>query len=187
MTRSNHTRTSLLVTKNGSKTTGESRHKMKNWTKLTKRLNNSVSVGDWCTCGKCEHELLTNISECYCCKELEGCVESLSSKLVLEDLEKGQESCCVTEHPGFRPVCLEKWSLRLAGGKYRTKAREYYKKTGSEGRYLRSIAYREFTRLVHGHLGKTRIPLPACVYTAIRKAFPNVEDEPLTGFQLDED
>ena len=86
------------------------------------------------TCGKCEHNLLTNISECYCCKELEGCVESLTSEIVLEDLEEGQELCCVTEHPGFRPVCLEKWSLRLAGGKYQTKAREYYKKTGSEER-----------------------------------------------------
>ena len=88
-----------------------------------------------CTCGKCERDLLTNISECYCCKELEGCVEFLKSEIVLEDLEKGQELCCVTEHPGFRPVCLEKWSLRLAGGKYRTKAREYYKKTGSEERW----------------------------------------------------
>lgn len=54
-------------------------------------------------------------------------------------------------------------------------------------RYLRSISYREFTRLVHGYLGKRRIPLPACAYTAIRKAFPTKEDEPLTGFQLDED
>ena len=54
-------------------------------------------------------------------------------------------------------------------------------------RYLRSIAYREFTRLVHGYLGKRRIPLPACAYTAIRKAFPTKGDEPLTGFQLDED
>lgn len=154
---------------------------------LTKRLNNSVRVADWCTCGKCERDLLTNISECYCCKELEGCVESLTSEIVLEDLEEGQQLCCVTEHPGFRPVCLEKWSLRLAGGKYRTKAREYYKKTGSEERYLRSIAYREFTRLVHGYLGKRRIPLPACAYTAIRKAFPSKEDEPMTGFQLDEE
>ena len=54
-------------------------------------------------------------------------------------------------------------------------------------RYLRLIAYREFTRLVHGYLGKRRIPLPAFAHTAIRKALPSKEDEPLTGFQLDED
>ena len=87
-----------------------------------------------CTCGNCERDLLTNISQCYCCKELEGIVESLTSEIVLGDLEEGQELCCVTEHPGFRPDCLEKWSLWLAGGKYRTKERQYYKKTGSDER-----------------------------------------------------
>lgn len=40
-------------------------------------------------------------------------------------------------------------------------------------RFLRGIAYREFTRLVHGYLGGRRIPLPACSYHAIRKAFPD--------------
>ena len=78
--------------------------------------------------------MLTHVSECYCCKELEGCVESLTSEIILEDLEEDQELCCVTEHPGFRRVCLGKWSMRLAVGKYRTKGREYYKKTGSEER-----------------------------------------------------
>lgn len=150
---------------------------------------------------------------------------------------------CITEHPGFRPVCLEKWSLRLASGKYRTRDKQSYKKTGSEERcddhllrcccycccfcsrneafshmqviyrcvyllvgcqmfccrflclwyiiylfcrYLRSIAYREFSRLVYGFMGKKRIPLPACAYTAIRKTFPLQEDESLTGFELED-
>ena len=43
-----------------------------------------------CTCGNCECNLLTNISKFYCCKELEGIVESLTSEIVLEDLEEGQ-------------------------------------------------------------------------------------------------
>lgn len=38
-------------------------------------------------------------------------------------------------------------------------------------RYLRSVAYREFTQLVHGYLGNKRIPLPACAYHAIRTRF----------------
>jgi len=29
---------------------------------------------------------MQNISDWYCCKELEGCVESMSSELVLQDL-----------------------------------------------------------------------------------------------------
>ncbi|KAL9978424.1 hypothetical protein ACROYT_G015937 [Oculina patagonica] len=87
---------------------------------LQQRLENAVPVGE---------------CECYCCKELEGCCEALTSEIVQEDLEEGQELLCITEHPGFRPVCLEKWSLRLASGKYRTKAKQAYKKTGSEERY----------------------------------------------------
>ena len=29
---------------------------------------------------------IQNIGECYCCQELEGCIESMSSELVLQDL-----------------------------------------------------------------------------------------------------
>lgn len=53
--------------------------------------------------------------------------------------------------------------------------------------YLRSVAYREFCRLVYGFLGNKRIPLPACAYTAIRKEFPLGKEESFTGFDLDED
>ena len=48
-------------------------------------------------------------------------------------------------------------------------------------RFLRSIAYREFSQLVHGYLGNRRIPLPACAYHAIRKTFLS-EQEALTGY-----
>ena len=53
--------------------------------------------------------------------------------------------------------------------------------------FLRSISYREFSRLVYGFLGNKRIPLPACAYTAIRKAFPCDKDDGFTGFDLDEE
>ena len=54
------------------------------------------------------------------------------------------------------------------------------------GRYLRAVAYREFSRLVYGYLGKRRVPLPACAYTAIRETFPTEEDDLSAGFQLGE-
>ena len=38
-------------------------------------------------------------------------------------------------------------------------------------RFLRSVAYRQFVGLVYGRLGKKRVPLPACTYTAIRRKF----------------
>lgn len=53
-------------------------------------------------------------------------------------------------------------------------------------RYLRSIAYREVTRLVYGYMGQKRIPLPSFAYSVICKAFPVQDDETLTGFELDD-
>ena len=39
---------------------------------------------------------------------------------------------CVTLHPTFKIVCLERWSLRLAAGKYRTIDKKSYQQSGSE-------------------------------------------------------
>ena len=87
-----------------------------------------------CTCGNCSLEMLQNISECYCCQELEQCIESLESDLVRADFDSDVELRCITEHPGFAPVCLQKWSLRLASGKYITKSGKRYQQTDDEDR-----------------------------------------------------
>lgn len=52
-------------------------------------------------------------------------------------------------------------------------------------RFLRGVAYREFTQLVHGILGGERIPLPACAYRAIRNAFSGDAGE-YVGFEDNE-
>ena len=88
-----------------------------------------------CQCGNCDLQFLQNISECYCCCELEGCVEALTGDLVLQDLPEDAKLTCITQHPGFNPVCLQKWSLRLASHKYRTKGKKRYSQTGSEERW----------------------------------------------------
>ena len=80
--------------------------------------------------------MLSNISKCYCCKELEGCSEALDSDIVCEDIAEGQQLVCITQHNGFRPVCLEKCSLRFAVVKYHKKDKQAYKKTGSEERIV---------------------------------------------------
>ena len=85
-------------------------------------------------CGNCNVALLQNISECYCSCESEGCKESINSDLVLQDLAHDVNLTCITEHPGFQPVCLQKWSLRLAADKFKTKGKERYGSTGSEER-----------------------------------------------------
>ena len=86
-------------------------------------------------CNNCERNLLQNISECYCCQELEGCVKGLGSDLVVAELDPNAAALrCITEHPGINPVCLQRWSLRLAADKYRTKGKQKYRQTGSEDR-----------------------------------------------------
>ena len=48
---------------------------------------------------------------------------------------------------------------------------------------MRSLAYREFIYMVYGCVGKTRIPLPACAYDAIRSKFQTKEkSDDFVGF-----
>ena len=53
-----------------------------------------------------------------------------------QDLNDDETLKCITEHPGFRPVCLEKWSLRLVASKYKTKDKQQYKQKGNEDRFV---------------------------------------------------
>ena len=80
-----------------------------------------------CKCGNCDVTLLENVPEAMCCQEIERCIESVCSDLVLQDVET--PPCCVTLHPGFSAVCLEKWSLRLAACKYKTKDGHRYQQS----------------------------------------------------------
>ena len=53
-------------------------------------------------------------------------------------------------------------------------------------RFLRSVSYRQFTRLLWDYLGNSkRYPLPCCAYNAIRKAFPS-DDGRYRGFEEEE-
>jgi hypothetical protein len=48
-------------------------------------------------------------------------------------------------------------------------------------RFLRVVAYRQFTRMVHGRLKDKIIPLPSCAYTAIRSTHKPTDDA-FTGY-----
>ena len=53
-------------------------------------------------------------------------------------------------------------------------------------RFMRSVAYRQFVRLVYAYVGASRrVPLPNCVYNSIREAFPNVDSE-YKGYEEEE-
>ena len=72
-----------------------------------------------------------NFKECHCCQEIDQCVEALHSPQVLEDTQ-GVAVLCITQHPGFVPVCLNKWTLRLAATKFSKIDGKSYTITGSE-------------------------------------------------------
>ena len=58
----------------------------------------------------------------------------MCSDIVVEDIPDGTVLKCVTQHPGFNTVCLDKWSLRMAAERLKTKDKRRYRQTGSEER-----------------------------------------------------
>ena len=86
-----------------------------------------------CKCGNCCTELLQNPKEYQCCIETEACVEALDSDQVLHEVTTSPS--CVTLHPGFKPVCLEIWWLRLVGRNYRKIDKKKYEMKDTENRY----------------------------------------------------
>ena len=75
--------------------------------------------------------MIVNAHECRCCTEIEGCMLAIDTCEVIADV--GNISC-VTNHPGFSAVCLNKWTLRLSGEKYKTKGGVRYRQTGFENK-----------------------------------------------------
>ena len=106
-----------------------------------------------CNCKKCSVQNLATWEECYCCCELEECKESLTSEIVVQDLVTTDNITCVTQHPGFKPVCLEKWSLRMAAWTYKTKRKERYKQKSNEERLvIRGFLHKHFDSVDYFHI-----------------------------------
>ena len=83
-----------------------------------------------CKCGHCRIRHLQNAKECHCCRELEECTTCLASEVVLREVATPPP--CITLHPGFNVVCLNRWSLRSSAAKYKTIDGRRYRQTGSE-------------------------------------------------------
>ena len=90
-----------------------------------------------CSCGNCSIELLVNARECCCCQEIENCVKFLA-EFSAEDSEETVADQgpikCVIDHPGFQASCLNRWSLELAAGSYKTRDGHRYSQNGSKQR-----------------------------------------------------
>ncbi|CAH3159432.1 unnamed protein product [Porites lobata] len=150
---------------------------------LQRRFTGELEVGTWCTCWNCSVDIATKKEECICCKEIDRAGE------VMENIERAGD--CITLHPGFQDVCLNRWVLEVASLNLKTKAGKSYRAIFNQGRkteseFLPSVSYRQFTRLLWEFTGSSkRHPLPCCAYKVIRTAFLS-EDGQYHGFEDDE-
>ncbi|XP_066269514.1 uncharacterized protein [Branchiostoma lanceolatum] len=125
------------------------------------RLQNT----EWCSCGRCE--AMPTVVESVCCREQ---ARVSATRDELDGLR------CITEHPGFEPVCLNVYVLTTAHSGYR---QQYGVTLGNE--WKRYSAYRQFVTWCYDHLGKeVRVPLPSCAVSTIRRAFPSAD---YTGYK----
>ncbi|XP_044167094.1 P2X purinoceptor 7-like [Acropora millepora] len=127
------------------------------------RLQNS----DWCACENCQ--IMERAESCVCCQE----IEQVKNKLI-EAVSSGEceeQPKCITQHPGFHPVCTNRWVLQTAWYQYKQQYKDSY--DGTEDKLFRHIAYRQLARWCWGILGKEiRVVLPSCAVMCIRNFYP---------------
>ncbi|XP_072176071.1 uncharacterized protein [Diadema setosum] len=128
-----------------------------------------------CSCsGGCV--AMPTVRESVCCKEIPRVVEKMDSFADGGDLD------CITMHPGFKTVCLDKYVLETAYYQYEQQYDEDARGDATDNERNRHVAYRQLVRWCWRFLGRyVRVPLPSCAVNQIRKAFPSQEYK---GFEL---
>ncbi|XP_052409870.1 uncharacterized protein LOC127956162 isoform X2 [Carassius gibelio] len=119
-------------------------------------------VTAWCTCENCA--VMPTEKENKCCLEIPQIVRRINQ--VPDTLT------CITQHPGFEPVCLNVYSLQNALNIYKA---DYgpLKLKGIEKRF-RHLAHRSFVSWCWGYLSRTiRVDVPSCVVLRVCREFPD--------------
>ncbi|XP_052277756.1 P2X purinoceptor 7-like [Dreissena polymorpha] len=112
--------------------------------------------------------------ESVCCRE----VENVDMKRDSFSSESQEALQCITEHPGFRTVCLDQYVLETAYYQY---VQQYGQMHHQANERMRYVGYRQLARWCWGFLGKeVRVVLPACCVQRIRDQFPS---DQYRGFQ----
>lgn len=121
--------------------------------------------------------------ECVCCQEIPQVKSKLREVAQVDGLP---EPNCITQHPGFLAVCINRWVLQTAWYQYR----QFYGGEADDSplhKRNRHIAYRQLVRWCWGILGKEiRVTLPSCAVMCVRAHFPPPgleEDFVFTGFR----
>ncbi|XP_022805756.1 uncharacterized protein LOC111342894 [Stylophora pistillata] len=90
------------------------------------RLTRQVDVSAWCVCSNCSPEFARKAEECQCCQEIDRCGE------VMEEF--GDRKKCITLHPGFQDVCLNRHVLQVAALNLKTRSGKSYRTIDTHGR-----------------------------------------------------
>ena len=109
------------------------------------------------------------VEACVCCQEIEQVKNKLTKAVTCGECQ--EQPTCITQHPGFHPVCINRWVLQTAWYQYKQQYKEPY--DGPENKLFRHIAYRQLARWCWGILGKEiRVVLPSCAVMCIRNFYP---------------
>ena len=80
---------------------------------------------------------MVTVTESVCCRE----IPKVREKLERVEITTGAERPgCILDHPGFTPVCLNRWVLETAWLQYKNEYKEPY--DGPLFKRYRHIAYR---------------------------------------------
>ena len=120
-----------------------------------------------CACENCL--VMGRVEACKCCREIEQVKSKLTEAVTCGECT--EEPKCITQHPGFHPVCINRWVLQTAWFQYKQQYKDPY--DGPEHKLFRHIAYRQLARWCWGILGKEiRVVLPSCAVMCIRSFYP---------------
>ncbi|XP_063962155.1 uncharacterized protein LOC135155818 [Lytechinus pictus] len=73
--------------------------------------NAILGNNNWCSChGGCQP--MPTLRESFCCNQCDKVVEKMEE--YKEEFGEDQALRCITEHPGFQTVCLDRWCLETA-------------------------------------------------------------------------
>ena len=92
--------------------------------------------------------------------EIDECAQCLQSETVIQEAEVAPS--CITKHPGFDSLSLDKWSLRFAATNLRTREKQEYRQTGTEDRQIALYSFILFIYLcIFIHIiQKLRVNIP---------------------------
>ncbi|KAM4015849.1 uncharacterized protein ACNLHF_002429 [Anomaloglossus baeobatrachus] len=125
-------------------------------------IRRDIRNTSWCKCGHCC--VMSTLEESICCHEISALLPQLND-----------ERLCITKHPSFQEMCLDKDRLdflyRFLGKIKRKNDVLYYLHK------LRRTSYRAFVVWAHGFLNFRKYKLiPACVVKHVQEFLPYPEE-----------